>query len=625
MVAPGSACERLRSWRGWASTRARCAPRWIHLVLAWGMRAGLAVWIAGLARRSPVVLGHNDFLPGPVIGALVRAAARSARRVLVPSRAVAADLDPRGHLRERLAVVHPGVRLAEFDLTRAPSTPPEVLVLGALVDWKRPDLALEAVALARASVPQLRLRLVGAPLGPGGEQLRARLRRRASLIDLAGAVELVGGVEDPPAELGRASCLLHCAPREPFGLAVLEALAAGRPAVVPDAAGPREIVDPQCGILYPPGDAAAAAAAIVSLVSAPERARTIGASGRERARTLFSAERAWAQFARAIAPAVRKRRYTVPCSVPPPALVTVTHNSEQALEQLLRSVDRHLSGARLTIVDNASSDGTRAVAARWRRRLRIELLALEENVGFGRACNRGVAEVGDPVTALLNPDVELLDDSLLALAQEAARPQMQERLLAPLVLRADGRRERSAHSLPGSAAELVHALLPSAALGDRAGAALAPWRSTRARPVGWAVGCALVARTGTLRALGPFDESIFLYGEDLDLCLRARERGVSTWFWPAARVLHHGGHATLPAFGGEPFERLARARHEVVGRRCGARTALIDDLAQALTFASRLAYKRALGGDGERERAQLLAARGLRWPRSQRAAAPPAR
>ncbi len=476
------------------------------LVLAWGMRAALAVWIAGVARHSPVVLAHNDFLPGPLIGALGRAAARSAQRVLVPSDAVAADLDPRGRLGDRLAVVHPGVRLEGFDATRAPLTRPEVLVLGALVDWKRPDLALEAVALARASVPDLRLRLVGAPLDAAGEQLRERLRRRASLIDLAGAVELVGAVDDPREELARARCLLHCAPREPFGLAVLEALVAGRPAVAPDAAGPREIVDPGCGILYPPGDAAAAAAAIVSLVSAPERARAMGASGRARARTLFAAEHARARFVSAVSPALRERVRTMPARAQPPALVTVTHNSAGALENLLRSVERHLSEARLTVVDNASSDGTLEVVARWRRRLRIELLALEHNLGFGAACNRGVAQVGDPVTALINPDVELLDDSLLALAAEAARPHAPERLLAPRVLRADGRREPSAHPLPCSAAQLAHALLPSAALGDRAGAALAPWRCARARRVGWAVGCALLARTSTLRRLGPFDE-----------------------------------------------------------------------------------------------------------------------
>jgi N-acetylglucosaminyl-diphospho-decaprenol L-rhamnosyltransferase len=130
----------------------------------------------------------------------------------------------------------------------------------------------------------------------------------------------------------------------------------------------------------------------------------------------------------------------------------------------------------------------------------------------------------------------------------------------------------------------------------------APWRSREPRQVGWAVGCAILARTDTLRALGPFDEQIFLYGEDLDLGLAAGAAGVQTWFWPPARVLHHGAHSTQTAFGGEPFELLARARHDVVEQR-----ARVDDAAQAVTFATRIAIKRALRRPAARERSQLQA------------------
>ena len=191
-------------------------------------------------------------------------------------------------------------------------------------------------------------------------------------------------------------------------------------------------------------------------------------------------------------------------------------------------------------------------------------IGLDENVGFGRACNRGLEHVATPVVALVNPDVELLDDSLLMLAGEALRADRPVRLLAPLVLNGDGSRRTRCTRCPAGRADLVAAVVPPAAMPGRAGVALAPWRSAAPRRVGWAVGCALVARTDTLRALGPFDESIFLYGEDLDLGLRAAQRGVQTWFWPAARVVHHRAHSSATAFGGEPFERLARARHDVV-------------------------------------------------------------
>jgi GT2 family glycosyltransferase len=235
------------------------------------------------------------------------------------------------------------------------------------------------------------------------------------------------------------------------------------------------------------------------------------------------------------------------------------------------------------------------------------VVELAENVGFGRASNRALAEVREPVTLLLNPDVELLDGSLLTLAGEAVRRGLPERLLAPLVLAPDGTREDSVHPLPGSPADLLHAIVPPAAVPGAVGVPIAPWRARRPRRVGWAVGCAIAARTDTLRRLGPFDEQIFLYGEDLDLGLRAAAEGVETWFWPSARILHHRAHSARVAFGGEPFELLARARRDVIARLLGDPRARLDDAAQAVTFASRGALKRLAGRSAARERRQLAA------------------
>jgi N-acetylglucosaminyl-diphospho-decaprenol L-rhamnosyltransferase len=136
---------------------------------------------------------------------------------------------------------------------------------------------------------------------------------------------------------------------------------------------------------------------------------------------------------------------------------------------------------------------------------------------------------------------------------------------------------------------------------------MAPWRASRPRRVGWAVGCALVARTETLRRLGPFDERIFLYGEDLELGLRAADAGIETWFCPTARVLHHGGHATLEAFGEEPLRLLATARRDAIARRGVTRDVLVDDLTQVVTFSSRIAGKAAVRRSSARERHQLRA------------------
>jgi GT2 family glycosyltransferase len=290
------------------------------------------------------------------------------------------------------------------------------------------------------------------------------------------------------------------------------------------------------------------------------------------------------------------------------ALVTVTHNSAAELEALLASTARHLPGTHVVVVDCASADSTLEVARRDRSGLSVETIALERNVGFGAACNAGVRAVRESVTALVNPDVELLDGSLLELVEAARR---EDRLYAPLVLSPDGTRQDTAHTAPAGCAELVGAVVPPGLVPGRVGVALAPWRAPRARRVGWAVGCALVARTDTLLALGPFDERIFLYGEDLDLGLRAARAGIETWFWPAARVVHTGGHSTRKAFPDEPVELLARARHDAVANLLGRRRAALDDRAQELTFRSRIALKRTIGRDTGTEQRRLNAVRSL--------------
>ena len=154
--------------------------------------------------------------------------------------------------------------------------------------------------------------------------------------------------------------------------------------------------------------------------------------------------------------------------------------------------------------------------------------------------------------------------------------------------------------------------MPSAALPGPLARAADPWRSTAPRAVAWAVGCCLVAHTDTLRRLGPFDQRIFMYGEDMELGLRAGDQGIQTWFWPAARVRHDRAHSTSAEFGGEPVELLARQRRAVVQERLGARARARDDRLQALTFATRLGLRALARRPRERERAQLRAVRRLR-------------
>jgi len=274
-----------RGLAGLALDAARLARRREPAALAaWGSRAVLAAAAAPLS-GTPWLAVHHDLLPSAGVAAAVRAATRRADGVLATSRAVARDL------RAPATILHPGVDLAAWPVLPVPEGPPRAIVLGALVPWKRADLALEVAA----RVPAVRLELAGAPLPGDGDGFAHALRERAAAPDLVGRVTFSGALADPRAAIARARLLLHCADAEPFGMVLLEALASGRPVAAPAAAGPLEIVAHGAGRLFAPGDADAAARAVEALLAAPPPPETARAAAAR-----FPVEASAARFEAAI-------------------------------------------------------------------------------------------------------------------------------------------------------------------------------------------------------------------------------------------------------------------------------------------------------------------------------------
>ena len=193
-----------------------------------------------------------------------------------------------------------------------------------------------------------------------------------------------------------------------------------------------------------------------------------------------------------------------------------------------------------------------------------ELIELPDNPGFGAANNAGLARARHPVTVLLNPDTELVDDAL-CMSSPRWRESTRMRCTRHACSSADGSPQRSAHPLPGHASARC---CPRSCTRrcSPARCASAPSRTapTSTRTVGWAIAACLAADTATLRRLGPFDPAVHLFAEDMELGLRARALGIPTVLHPGLRVRHAGGHAVLR--GGEPFELLARRRREAIAR-----------------------------------------------------------
>ncbi len=197
-------------------------------LVAWGAKAVMA---AAAVPKTQRVAVHHDLFDAPALRGAVRATTRRAHVVVAASQAIADEL------KLPATILHPGVDLDRFTPTPLPDGPPKALIAGALVPWKRPDLAVEIARL----MPDVRFTFAGEPL-PGDPMPD---------LDPPPNVSFAGRV-DLQATLPEHHVLLHCADREPWGLVLLEALASGRPVVAPAAGGPLEILDRG---LYTPGDA----------------------------------------------------------------------------------------------------------------------------------------------------------------------------------------------------------------------------------------------------------------------------------------------------------------------------------------------------------------------------------
>jgi GT2 family glycosyltransferase len=225
------------------------------------------------------------------------------------------------------------------------------------------------------------------------------------------------------------------------------------------------------------------------------------------------------------------------------AIIIVTFNSRDEIGACLDSLIGHTAPfpTTITVVDNASSDGT---AAHVRDKYpRVQVIDSGGNLGFARANNIGIRATKSDYVLLMNPDTVAPPGAIQTLVR-------------------------------GLASHPEAAIAGARLLNDRGfpelswGDALTPWAETRqmifarlyhrktrfvvrkvdrlsrqAREVDWVSGACMVIRRPDLEAAGLLDERYFMYNEDVDLCVSMKARGRSTLYVAGAEVLHYRGRS----------------------------------------------------------------------------------
>lgn len=259
------------------------------------------------------------------------------------------------------------------------------------------------------------------------------------------------------------------------------------------------------------------------------------------------------------------------------SIIIVSWNVAELLSACLRSIEQlsraPVSGVLQTrafgpadpartlevvVVDNASDDDT---VARVRRDFPwVRLIEAGANLGFSAGNNLGYAQSRGRFVYFLNPDTELTTgrepgdqaDSLWTLfrAIEAAPDVV---MVGPQLRYADGTLQSSRRRFPTPATGFFEStwlgrLLPVNPWTRRLH--MDDWPGDFTQDVDWLVGAAMLAQRRALEAVrspeyvGPFDETFFMYSEEVDLCRRLKDAGGRILYVPDARVIHHEGRSS---------------------------------------------------------------------------------
>jgi len=309
---------------------------------------------------------------------------------------------------------------------------------------------------------------------------------------------------------------------------------------------------------------------------------------------------------------------------PDTVAVIVSYNVAPLLHECLASIAEAAEAGGITVhvvvIDNASSDHSVEVA---RANRNTTVVANTRNVGFGLACNQGIAiarAIGSEHVLFLNPDARLAPDALAAL-RNALETSPRHAIAGPDLRFPDGRPQPSRRRFPNLATLLVESTPLQWRGGGIDGSAGWPLIEPVIRryqcadladvsgTVDWISGACLLTRVTALAAVGGFDPAFFLYFEETDLAHRLRKSGWTCTYTPEARVFHHRSQSADQNIGardrhyyaskmtyaartlGTPLATLVRAEHVVLfgvealwqsfrGNRAGARryVALVRNL-----------------------------------------------
>jgi len=220
------------------------------------------------------------------------------------------------------------------------------------------------------------------------------------------------------------------------------------------------------------------------------------------------------------------------------SIIIVSYNVKEFLERCISSITRSSEKVEIIVVDNNSNDGTLEMLKNLYPFVRI--IANEKNVGFSAANNQGIALASADVIFLLNPDTELVDDSLSKLLL-FLNQQKEICVVGPKLLNSDLSLQVSVWKYPSVTylfLELfyLHRTFNTLNYSTK--------KMAECFEPDALSGAALLFKRDLLQKVDGLDP-LFFWMEDIDFCYRAHQTGCKIFYYPFAEIIHYSGKSSL--------------------------------------------------------------------------------
>ncbi len=222
------------------------------------------------------------------------------------------------------------------------------------------------------------------------------------------------------------------------------------------------------------------------------------------------------------------------------SIIIVNWNVRELLEKCLVSIfkDPPRKIFEIIVVDNASCDGSPEMVKE--KFPQVKLIKNKENLGFARANNQAIEQSEGRYVLLLNPDTIALSGALDNLV-DFMETHPEAGAVAPRLLNPNGSPQPSCLSFPtlaamGIRAVFIEGLWPNNPISRQY--LMRNFNYQSEAEVDQPMGAALMVRRAALDKIGFFDESSFMFFDEVDLCFRLKKAGWKIYFTPKSEVIH---------------------------------------------------------------------------------------